>query len=98
MSFNFGQTPGGGGFSFGAAKTTVTASPASGFSLQASAPATGGFAFGAATQAQPQAPVGTSQIAGLLAQNTTSTAAPQGGFSFGAASQSGPAGGGFNFR
>lgn len=97
MSFSFGQPTGGSGFSFGAAKTTASSGAAPGFSMQANAPATGGFAFGAVTQPQPQAPAGTSQIAGLLAQSTTSTPASQGGFSFGAPAQSNTAGAGFNF-
>ncbi|KAB5571086.1 hypothetical protein PHYPO_G00220890 [Pangasianodon hypophthalmus] len=97
MSFSFGQATTGGGFTFGAPKTTASASAAPSFSLQTSAPAAGGFTFGAVAPQQSQAPVGTSQIAGLLAQPTMSTAASQGGFSFGASSQSSTAGGGFNF-
>lgn len=98
MSFSFGQpTGGGGGFTFGAAKTTASSNAAPGFSLQTGAPATGGFSFGAAAQPQTQAPPGTSQIAGLLAQTTTSTPAAQGGFTFGAQPQGGAAGAGFNF-
>ncbi|MCI4379784.1 hypothetical protein PGIGA_G00232360 [Pangasianodon gigas] len=97
MSFSFGQATTGGGFTFGAPKTTASASAAPSFSLQTSAPAAGGFTFGAVTPQQSQAPAGTSQIAGLLAQPTMSTAASQGGFSFGASSQSSTAGGGFNF-
>lgn len=108
MAFNFGQASAGGGFSFGGAKTTASASTVPSFSLQSSAPAAaaaggGGFTFGAVPQPQlqPQVPAGTSQIAGLLAQPTASTAAPQGGFSFGGGSSSSSqppaAGGGFNF-
>ncbi|XP_053486304.1 nucleoporin 62 like [Ictalurus furcatus] len=94
MSFNFAQNSTG-GFNFGAAKTTASASTTPGFSMQTGGLTAGAFPFGAASQ--PQAPAGTSQIAGLLAQTTTSTAASQGGFSFGAPSQSSTAGGGFNF-
>lgn len=98
MSFSFGQTTGGGGgFTFGAAKTTAPSSANPGFGLQTSAPASGGFTFGAAAQPQTQTPAGTSQIAGLLAQTTTSAPPAQGGFSFGALPQGGGAGGGFNF-
>ncbi|XP_046704829.1 nucleoporin 62 like isoform X2 [Silurus meridionalis] len=97
MSFSFGQPSGGGGFSFGTPKTTATTGAVPGFSLPTNAPPSGGFSFGAVPQQQPQAPATTSQIAGLLAQTTTSTGAPQGGFSFGAAAQSSTPGGGFSF-
>lgn len=97
MSFSFGQATSGGGFSFGAPKTTASTSAAPGFSLQTSTPASAGFSFGAVAQQQSQAPAGTSQIAGLLAQTTTSPSTSQGGFSFGAPSQSSTVGGGFNF-
>ncbi|XP_047658591.1 nucleoporin 62 like isoform X2 [Tachysurus fulvidraco] len=97
MSFSFGQAAPGGGFSFGAPKTTASVTAAPGFSLQTSSPAPGGFSFGAVPQQPSQTQAGTSQIAGLLAQTTTSTGAPQGGFSFGASAQSSTTGGGFNF-
>lgn len=97
MSFSFGQTSAGGGFSFGAAKTTAPATTTPGFSLQTGTSAMGGFTFGAVAQPQTQAPAAASQIAGLLAQPTTSTAASQGGFSFGAPTQNSTAGGGFHF-
>lgn len=97
MSFSFGQAAPVGGFSFGAPKTTASVTAAPGFSLQANSPAPGGFSFGAVPQQPSQTPAGTSQIAGLLAQTTTSTGAPQGGFSFGASAQSSTTGGGFNF-
>uniref|UniRef100_A0A4W4EYJ4 Nuclear pore glycoprotein p62 n=1 Tax=Electrophorus electricus TaxID=8005 RepID=A0A4W4EYJ4_ELEEL len=105
MSFNFGQTSGG-GFTFGTPKTIASATAsATGFGLQTSTPAGGGFTFGAACQPQPQpqpqpqALAGTSQIAGLLAQPTTSNGTSQGGFTFGAMQQSSVTGGsgGFTF-
>lgn len=101
MSFSFGQASTGTGFSFGTPKTTSSApAVASSFGQLTSTPAAGGFTFGAPTQpqVQQQAPAGTSQIAGLLAQPTTNNGASQGGFSFGAAAQtSAPAAGGFSF-
>ncbi|TSL89850.1 Transcriptional regulator ATRX [Bagarius yarrelli] len=98
MSFSFGQASTGGGFSFGAPKTTASSTAAPGFSLQTSTPASGGFTFAAPAQQMPQNQAGTSQLAGLLAQTTTSAGAPQGGFSFGAAAaQNSTTGGGFSF-
>ncbi|XP_060783487.1 nucleoporin 62 like isoform X2 [Neoarius graeffei] len=97
MSFSFGQATSGGGFSFGTPKTTASTSTAPGFSLQTSTPAAAGFTFGAMPQQQSQAPAGMSQIAGLLAQTTTSTSTSQSGFSFGTPSQSSTVGGGFTF-
>lgn len=104
MSFSFGQaSAGGGGFTFGTPKTTApavaagAAGAAPGFSLQTSTPASGGFSFGSVAQQPSQAPTGTSQIAGLLAQTTTNTGTSQSGFSFGAAAPGSTTGGGFNF-
>uniref|UniRef100_A0A8B9LGS0 Nuclear pore glycoprotein p62 n=1 Tax=Astyanax mexicanus TaxID=7994 RepID=A0A8B9LGS0_ASTMX len=103
MSFSFGQASAGSGFTFGTPKTTSSApAAATGFGQLTSTPAAGGFTFGAPTQpqAQPQtqASVGTSQIAGLLAQPAANNGASQGGFSFGAATQNtAPAPGGFSF-
>uniref|UniRef100_W5L3N9 Nuclear pore glycoprotein p62 n=1 Tax=Astyanax mexicanus TaxID=7994 RepID=W5L3N9_ASTMX len=103
MSFSFGQASAGSGFTFGTPKTTSSApAAATGFGQLTSTPAAGGFTFGAPTQpqAQPQtqASIGTSQIAGLLAQPAANNGASQGGFSFGAATQNtAPAPGGFSF-
>ncbi|XP_077583772.1 uncharacterized protein LOC144203984 isoform X2 [Stigmatopora nigra] len=80
--FNFGQPST--GFSFGAAKTTATAAPTTGFGLTAStavAPGSsggGGFTFGSSPQ-------------------TGTSSNPPGGFSFGTPAKSAPSGGSLAF-
>ncbi|XP_076878920.1 nucleoporin 62 like isoform X2 [Brachyhypopomus gauderio] len=106
MSFSFGQASSA-GFTFGTPKTTApstapptapSTAPVTGFGLQTSAPAGGGFTFGAVGQPPSQALSG-SQMAGLLAQPTTSNGASQGGFTFGTTPQNSTTGGsgGFSF-
>ncbi|XP_075291637.1 nuclear pore glycoprotein p62-like isoform X1 [Opisthocomus hoazin] len=73
--FSLGSGAAGGGFAFGAPKTTAT----SGFSFSTPA-ASGGFSFGSAAQTPAS-----SQPAGLFSFSTPGTAAPQAGFSFGTA-------------
>ncbi|KAE9297040.1 hypothetical protein PF008_g23848 [Phytophthora fragariae] len=81
MSFSFGQTSGGGGFSFGAAAPATSAA-------STSAPG-GGFSFGATSAASTStsaAPAGGFSFGAKTTSTAPSTSGSAGGFSFGATS------------